>query len=181
MKATGIVRRIDDLGRVVIPKEVRRTLRIREGDPMEVYIGDGGEIIFRKYSPVASLNQFAGDYAQSLHKVSGYAVLVCDRGKVIEAVGIPKKNIVGQPVSQELIESGMGHNSQGVPLQKTQRFAPVEGQEYQAMVSAPILVDSDVDGFIVMLAKDEDSVAGESEIKLIQTAAVFISSLLSGY
>jgi len=74
MKATGIVRRIDDLGRVVIPKEVRRTLRIREGDPMEIYIGDDGEVVFKKYSPVASLDQFAGDYARSLHKVSGYAV-----------------------------------------------------------------------------------------------------------
>lgn len=178
MKATGIVRRIDDLGRIVIPKEIRRTARIREGDPMEIFTGNDGEVIFKKYSPVASLDQFAGDYARSLHKVSGYAVLVCDRVMVIEAAGIPKNSIVGRLVSMELIDSGAGIKTQGYTLQK---LNPVEDLEVQAMVTAPILVENEIDGYIMLLDKNGDSVAGEAEIKLISTAACFLSSLLSGY
>ena len=91
MKATGIVRRIDDLGRVVIPKEIRRTMRIREGDPLEIYTDREGEVIFKKYSPIGELVDFAGQYAESLYKTCGFPVAVCDRDSVIAVAGIPKK------------------------------------------------------------------------------------------
>ena len=90
MKATGIVRRIDDLGRVVIPKEIRRTLRIREGDPLEIFTSNDGEVIFKKYSPIGELSSFAAQYADILHKTSGKAVIVCDRDHVVAAAGVPK-------------------------------------------------------------------------------------------
>ena len=76
MKATGIVRRIDDLGRIVVPKEIRRTLRIREGDPLEIFTDREGEIILKKYSPIGELSQFAGEYAESLAHTTGYLVRI---------------------------------------------------------------------------------------------------------
>ena len=89
MKATGIVRRIDDLGRVVIPKEIRRTMRIREGDPLEIYTDNDGEVIFKKYSPIGELSAFASKYAEVLSKIGGYPVVVCDRDHVISVAGVP--------------------------------------------------------------------------------------------
>ena len=91
MKATGIVRRIDDLGRVVIPKEIRRTMRIREGDPLEIYTDREGEVIFKKYSPIGELVSFAAQYADTLNKTCGMSVVITDRDVVIACAGVSKK------------------------------------------------------------------------------------------
>ncbi len=93
MKATGIVRRIDDLGRVVIPKEIRRTLRIREGDPLEIYTATDGEVIFKKYSPVGELSAFAAQYADVIARISGMPTLICDTDHVIAAAGVSKREV----------------------------------------------------------------------------------------
>ena len=94
MKATGIVRRIDDLGRVVIPKEIRRTMRIREGDPLEIYTDNDGEVIFKKYSPIGELSRFASQYAEVLNKSSGYPVLIADRDRIIAAAGASRMDVL---------------------------------------------------------------------------------------
>ena len=104
MKATGIVRRIDDLGRVVIPKEIRRTLRIREGDPLEIFTSNDGEVIFKKYSPIGELSSFAGQYAEILHKTAAKPVLVCDRDHVVSVSGVPKKELLERRISPALEE-----------------------------------------------------------------------------
>ena len=114
MKATGIVRRIDDLGRVVVPKEIRRTLRIREGDPLEIFTDREGEIILKKYSPIGELSQFAGQYAESLAQSTGHLVCITDRDHVIAAAGNGKKEFEGKPISrqlEELIEDRTGINT----------------------------------------------------------------------
>ena len=114
MKATGIVRRIDDLGRVVIPKEIRRTMRIREGDPLEIFTDREGEIILKKYSPIGELSQFAGQYAESLAQSTGHLVCITDRDHVIAAAGNGKKEFEGKPISrqlEELIEDRTGINT----------------------------------------------------------------------
>ena len=102
MKATGIVRRIDDLGRVVIPKEIRRTMRIREGDPLEIYTDADGEVIFKKYSPIGELSSITGQYADVLYRGTGLAVIVTDRDCVIACAGISKKEVIDRRVSQSL-------------------------------------------------------------------------------
>ena len=102
MKATGIVRRIDDLGRVVIPKEIRRTMRIREGDPLEIYTDREGEVIFKKYSPIGELNSFAAQYADTLHKTCDLCVVITDRDAVIAVSGVPKKEFADKSLSAEL-------------------------------------------------------------------------------
>lgn len=93
MKATGIVRRIDDLGRVVVPKEIRRVLRIREGDPLEIYTGNTGEVILKKYSPINELSQFADEYAESASRVLGATIIVSDTDQVIAACAPAKRSL----------------------------------------------------------------------------------------
>ena len=102
MKATGIVRRIDDLGRVVIPKEIRRTLRIREGDPLEIFTDREGEVILKKYSPIGELSAQATQYSESLAQTTGLMVCVADRDTVIAAAGGAKKDYLGKPISKQL-------------------------------------------------------------------------------
>ena len=104
MKATGIVRRIDDLGRVVVPKEIRRTLRIREGDPMEIFTNHDGEIILKKYSPIGEIEMFAKQYADVMAQVSGQRVLISDRDQIIAVAGGVKKDKIGMAVSSQLEE-----------------------------------------------------------------------------
>ena len=174
MKATGIVRRIDDLGRVVIPKEIRRTMRIREGDPLEIYTDNDGEVIFKKYSPLGELGTFAVQYAEVLHKTSGYAVVVCDRDHVIAVAGIPKKELLERRVSSALED----HMEQRKPFHcvstDSPRLQPVEGVDRFAISGAPIITSGDVCGSIMLLGESNDNLAGDTEIKLISTAAAFL-------
>ena len=114
MRATGVVRRIDDLGRIVIPKEIRRTMRMREGDPLEIFTGQGGEIIFKKYSMMAELSQFSQSYADSLYKVSGMHCVVFDSDKVIAYTGAGKKDVIGLSASRE-IEEMLQQRTSSVP------------------------------------------------------------------
>ena len=173
MKATGIVRRIDDLGRVVIPKEIRRTMRIREGDPLEIYTDNDGEVIFKKYSPLGELGSFATQYAEVLHKTSGHAVVVCDKDHVIAVAGIPKKELLERRVSGAL-EDAMEHRKHyAYTSGDAARLQPVEGVDRFAITSAPIITSGDVCGSIMMLS-DGNTVAGDTEIKLIATAAAFL-------
>ena len=100
MKATGIVRRIDDLGRAVIPKEIRRTLRIREGDPLEIFTDREGEIILKKYSPIGELGTFAKEYAESfLNKTAGHIVCIVDKDRIIAVSGGAKKEFLEKRIS----------------------------------------------------------------------------------
>ena len=127
MKATGIVRRIDDLGRIVVPKEIRRTLRIREGDPLEIFTSREGEIMLKKYSPVGELGEFARSYAQALAQTTEALVCITDREYVIAAAGTGKKEVEGEQLSEEMEEMIEKRSTvvktgeeQPAPLQKKQ-------------------------------------------------------------
>ena len=175
MKATGIVRRIDDLGRVVIPKEIRRTMRIREGDPLEIFTERDGEVIFKKYSPIGELGEFAAGYAETLAKTSGLPVVITDKDSVIAVSGAPKKELVEKRISEDIermmekkiifaIESGA---SLGIPV--------VDGSEkYFAGVVAPIVSEGDTIGSVMMVSDKENMPVGEVEKKLCQSAAGFL-------
>ena len=102
MRATGIVRRIDELGRVVIPKEIRRTLRIREGDPLEIYTDRDGEVILKKYSPIGEMSAFAKDYTESIFRSLGHIACIVDRDQVVAASGVSKKELTDKPISPDL-------------------------------------------------------------------------------
>ena len=173
MKATGIVRRIDDLGRVVIPKEIRRTMRIREGDPLEIFTDNDGEVIFKKYSPMGELSQFAGDLAEVLCKTAGVPVVVCDRDHVVSVAGVPRKEFLERRVSPAL-EEMMEQRRSFQSGRDSKRLQPVEGVDRCALVQAPIIAAGDVCGSLILLAGDAPGEATDTEVKLVQVGAAFL-------
>ena len=177
MKATGIVRRIDDLGRVVIPKEIRRTLHIREGDPLEIYTEKDGGVIFRKYSPMGELSEFAAQICESVHKATGTLTAVCDRDGIIAAAGNGRKELLEKRVSREL-EQIMEDRR---PFSPESGSTPVplleSGGAYTVTAAAPILSEGDVLGCIVFAGQGGSS-ATELELKLAQTVALFLGRQL---
>ena len=174
MKATGIVRRIDDLGRVVIPKEIRRTLRIKEGDPLEIFTDRDGEVIFKKYSPIGELGEFASDYAESLAKTSGYPVCITDKDSIIAVSGASKKELSEKPISGDL-ERIMDEKVLYVvnPSDSKQLYIAQGNDKYQLGVAVPIISEGDCLGSVVVVS-NEQAVPGEVETKLAQTAASFL-------
>lgn len=175
MKATGIVRRIDDLGRVVIPKEIRRTLRIREGDPLEIFTDREGEIILKKYSPIGELGAFAKEYADSLSKSSGHVTCIVDKDHVIAISGGLKKEFMDKHISAAL-EKAINTRNTIVSSRGEQGFAPIleddDEQMYSNQLISPIISEGDVIGAVVFLSSDKKM--GEVENKLAQTAAGFL-------
>lgn len=176
MKATGIVRRIDDLGRVVIPKEIRRTLRIREGDPLEIFTDREGEVILKKYSPIGELGTFAGQYAESLAQTLGYLVCVTDTDQVIAAAGPGKKEMQEQGLTKQLVEV-IGRREQFLASAGDKKFTkvtPEQSEEYNCQVISPIICEGDAIGSVVILAKEGKKIMGETELKLANCAAGFL-------
>lgn len=174
MKATGIVRRIDDLGRVVIPKEIRRTLRIREGDPLEIYTATDGEVIFKKYSPVGEMSAFAAQYADVLSRISSLPTIICDRDHVIAAAGVSKREFLERRVSAALEGYMENRRSFAARQGDISPVQPVEGVDFDAAVIFPIIAAGDVTGAVVMLASESMKFPSDTEIKLCQSAAAFL-------
>ena len=175
MKATGIVRRIDDLGRIVIPKEIRRTLRIRESDPLEIFTDREGEIILKKYSPIGEMATFAKQYAESLAQVSGHTALIADRDQFIAAAG-GYKSMLGKSVSKQLEEKI--NNRETVLASRSDRnfiaISEEQNDEYQHEAIAPIICEGDVIGAVILIENDNKGKMGEVEQKLILSAAGFL-------
>lgn len=175
MKATGIVRRIDDLGRIVIPKEIRRTLHIRESDPLEIFTDREGQIILKKYSPIGEMTTFAKQYAESLAQVSGHVAMIADRDQFIAIAG-GYKQLAGKSVSRQLEEKI--NNRESIMASRGDRnFISVcdeAGEEYQHEMIAPIICEGDIIGSVVLLENDNKSKMGEVEQKLVLSAAGFL-------
>ena len=176
MKATGIVRRIDDLGRVVIPKEIRRTLRIREGDPLEIFTDRQGEVILKKYSPIGELSVFAKEYADSLSTSLGTTVCITDHDQVVAASGQGKKELQDKFISKRL-ETTIAQREQILAYKDERKFVPIVEactEEFAAEVICPIICEGDVLGSVVILEKQEKKKLGEMEQKLAFCAANFL-------
>lgn len=176
MKATGIVRKIDDLGRVIIPKEIRRSLRIREGDPLEIYVEDGA-VIYKKYHPIRSLSSFVGKFAQALGALSVHSVLITDRDSVVAVSGVSKREYIEQTISAELeaiIESRRPYtyNSDNVV------HPTFDANCRPASLVIPIIANGDVCGSVVLLADDKIRTPSETDVKLAQNTAAMIGCLL---
>jgi len=184
MKATGIVRRIDDLGRVVIPKEIRRTMRIREGDPLEIYTDREGEVIFKKYSPIGELVNFAAQYAETLYKICNIPVVICDRDCIVACAGISKKEFLEKKNSDE-IEEIIQARSLFVSSQGAKRaYLTDDNTNYFASCAMPIFAEGDVIGCVAAVTSEAQengkNTTTDTEIKLIQTAAGFLGKQLEG-
>ena len=176
MKATGIVRRIDDLGRVVIPKEIRRTLRIREGDPLEIFTDREGEIILKKYSPIGELSAFARQYADSLTQAAGYLVCICDMDQIVAAAGNGRKDFQDKYIAKTL-EKALQERKDILAAEGEKKFIRVTGEDDDGCtqeVICPILCEGDVIGAVIILGRGEKRKFGETELKLASCAAGFL-------
>jgi len=182
MKATGIVRRIDDLGRVVIPKEIRRTLRIREGDPLEIYVDRGGEVILKKYSPIRELGEFAKEYADSLFEATGHITCIADRDTIIAVSGASKKEYLnkalGPAIERAMTERKTTHIdiAGGHDLCKSCPENEDDDKcKYTSEVIAPIILQGDPIGAVMLMSKEPNIKMGQLEVKLVETAAGFLA------
>ncbi|MEW3994945.1 stage V sporulation protein T [Bacillus altitudinis] len=173
MKATGIVRRIDDLGRVVIPKEIRRTLRIREGDPLEIFVDRDGEVILKKYSPISELGDFAKEYADALFDSLGHSILICDRDTYIAVSGSSKKEYLNKSISNLLERTMDQRNSVLEDSKKEIQLVDGIDDDVSAYTIAPIVANGDPIGAVVLFSKERSM--GEVEHKAAETAAGFLA------
>lgn len=176
MKATGIVRRIDDLGRVVIPKEIRRTLRIKEGTPLEIFTDREGEIILKKYSPIGELSIFAKEYAEALSQSTGMVSCITDHDQVVAAAGLGSREYAGKEISRELEEAIASRESHVSNGKDRGKIPVVEGQAGASYSQAmqPIICSGDAIGSVILMGKTEKDIMGEGEKLLVQTAAGFL-------
>lgn len=172
----GIVRRIDDLGRVVVPKEIRRTLRIREGDPLEIFTDREGEIILKKYSPIGEMSGFARMYAESLAQISGHMIIIADRDQVIAVAGGARKELLGKRISRELEELANDRETLNTASGDKKSISVVEGEPAPetGQVIYPIICEGDIIGSVIIMAKDEKNMMSGTEQKLAGVAAVFL-------
>ena len=174
MKATGIVRRIDDLGRVVIPKEIRRTLRIREGDPLEIYTATDGEVIFKKYSPVGELSAFSAQYADVLSRISNMPTVICDKDHVVAAAGVSKREYLERRISPVLENYMENRKTYAATTATINDVQPIEGLDCYASVIFPIIASGDIGGAVIFLSNGDYSKLTDTEVKLAQVAATFL-------
>ena len=183
MKATGIVRRIDDLGRVVIPKELRRTMRSREGDPLEIYTDREGEVIFKKYSPIGELAAFAAQYAETLHKTCSLSVIISDRDAIIACAGVPKKEYTDKRLSRELEEIIEGRSLYVAHEGEEPIAVLAEGSAHYVKCAMPIISEGDIAGCVAAVSElpfenRREAPTESVETKLILTAAGFLGRQL---
>ena len=174
MKATGIVRRVDDLGRIVIPKEIRRTLRIREGDPLEIYTEKDGGVIFRKYSPMGDLQDLAAQICESIGSSTGRIAAVADRDSIIALSGAPKRELMDKPNSQDLEKLMEQRRNYRYTSGDTLLRATESSDKYHLGVAAPILSQGDLMGCVMLLLGEDRNPLQEADQKLAQTLASFL-------
>lgn len=178
MKATGIVRRIDDLGRVVIPKEIRRTMRLREGEPLEIFIEKAGEVILRKYSPVADISQYASNFAESFHQASDSICLVCDRDSLVAAAGISRKDLIDRAITPKMDEIIQARKTLILSEDSIVEVVPNEEPIPDCVqIIAPITASGDALGAIVVYLKDKSMATTYGKL-LAQTGATFLGRIL---
>lgn len=178
MKATGIVRRIDDLGRVVIPKEIRRTLRIREGDPLEIFTDRDGEVILKKYSPISELNEFAAEYAESVYDILGNITVITDTDQIIAVAGGSKKSLLDKRISQDIEKNMLSKNAQ--VISEKSKVLPITSENIddlniESQIIVPIVSQGDTIGSIIFLSKEGGQAFGDIELKVAETGASFLA------
>lgn len=179
MRATGIVRRIDDLGRVVVPKEIRRTLRIREGDSLEIYTDKEGEIILKKYSPMAEMKELAKQYVDTLAQNAGGVVAVTDRDQVIAVSSAGKKELLQKPISKEL-EQKINERAKITANMDKGNYVSVtdDKSKYSCEIIYPIISSGDVIGSVALLSRNTEKKFGSTEEALVAFSANFLGKQL---
>lgn len=179
MKATGMIRRIDDLGRIVIPKEIRKTMHIRESDPLEIFTEKDGDIILKKYSPIGEMGESAMQFAQSVASQTSYTVCICDQDCVIASAGPGAKKLLGKELhanSEKLLSE---RKNVLLDLEK-EEFSPIISDfpdEFRYLCLATIISDSEAIGLVCILSEKELS---DQELMITKIGATFLGKQLEG-
>ena len=174
MKSTGMIRPVDKMGRVVIPKEIRRTMRIREGDPLEIYTERGGEVIFKKYSPMGDLSDAAAQICESVAKNTGHIAVVTDRDSVIAVAGAKSRDLMDKHNSSDLEQIMEERRSYRYQSGEKRVRVSEESERYHLGVASPILSEGDVMGCMMILLEDQDPPLSEADQKLVQVVSGFL-------
>ena len=178
MRATGIVRRIDELGRVVIPKEIRRTLRIREGDPLEIFTDHDGEVVLKKYSPIGEISAIAKDYTDSLYRTLGHVALICDRDCIVSSSGAAKREYAEKALSPEVEQILQNRQIAVMNLSSGAQMIPLVADDrpeaYTAQIVAPILADGEIIGGLILLSKEAGASMCDVDRKVAETTASIV-------
>lgn len=178
MRATGIVRRIDELGRVVIPKEIRRTLRIREGDPLEIFTDHDGEVVLKKYSPIGEIAAIAKDYTDSLYRTLGHIALISDRDAIVSSSGASKRDYAEKALSPEVDKVLTGRQQAVLNLSDGARMLPVTAEDrpenYSSQVITPILADGEIIGGLFLLSRESGKQMTPVDQKVAEATATII-------
>lgn len=165
MKATGIIRRIDDLGRIVLPKEIRKSLKIKEGDMLEIYVQDSEVIMLQKYEPMDSLAKLADQYAEVIADITGYTVCIGTDSYIISAHGQAKKEYIRKDISQDVINilneriNWSNKNEQNINITKDDNK-----NKYMAQIVLPIIDSGDVIGCIILISTDSNKHVNDNDI-----------------
>lgn len=178
MKATGIVRRMDELGRVVIPKEIRRTLRIREGDPLEIFT-DRDELMLKKYSPIATIEKFSESAAKSLAELTNKLAVVCDTDGVLFAFGEGKREFAGKTLSSDMDKLMKERKSYVASKAEGGEILPVVAageSDFSAQVIVPVVSGGDCLGLVVLLDKEEGAKTNSESVKLTRLTADILAN-----
>jgi len=178
MKATGVVRRIDDLGRVVIPKEIRKTMRIREGDSLEIFVNQLGEVVLKKYSPIADISSFAGQYAEAINISTEKNVLIVDREDIIAAAGDIKNKYLNRRVSQSLSQLIEERTTKISEAKEVLEIVDGDSSEF-SFIMLPIISSGDSLGAVILIAND-DTPMSENDVNVVKTATTFLGKYLEG-
>lgn len=182
MRATGIVRRVDELGRIVIPKEIRRTMRMKEGAPLEIYTGNNGEIILKKYSLLGELKNFANEVAESIFAVTGYSTIITDKDEVIATSGVGKQNYINKSISKDvdkiinLRQSTLLNKKEGAPLIKV---IEDDTSEYTSQIIVPINASGDTIGSIIIISYEPSVSLSQVEAKIANAFSNFLAKQIS--
>ncbi len=176
MKATGIVRRIDDLGRVVIPKEIRRTLRLRDGDPMEIFTDREGTVILKKYSPIGDISDIAEEFAESAGRILGSTAVITDRDQVVAVSGGAVRDLLEKQISDRL--AGLLEEKNSILITEGSDVCRITGDDgysesCRSQIVVPIISQGDLIGSVILVSSD--SVMGDTELKTAQVGAAFIA------
>lgn len=175
MKATGIVRKIDDLGRIVIPKEIRKGLRIRVGDPLEIYVEKNGEIILKKYAPMGDLLKISEQYADTLFSTTGFSVCITDTDTIIAISGCSKKDYLDKEINDNILKIMEERTVWSTKDDSPIRIVKAEGPtKYGSQAIAPIVTDGDLIGSVILFSLDYTKKITDVELKLVHSAATFL-------
>ena len=181
MKATGMIRRVDELGRIVIPKEIRKSLRMKEGTPIEIFMGTDDDIVLKKYSPLKELNDYALEAVEAIFTSLEYPTLLVDKDEVLQVSGVNKTEYINKPISNSIEKIILDRKV--TLLNKLENATMCEiikedNSEYTSQIIVPINASGDILGAIILFSKEESVVFRELEVKTLSVMANFLAKQL---